>query len=186
MRFSQVSPLLLACLALAALAALGPQDDAARTPSIGGTASTEQILRQIANATAADLGVLRELALGAADPVVVLAALAAMGRLGALARDDQVAVLLHDPRPRVRQEYVRSLGLATEPLAVARLHRIATAPDAELRPLALQSLGRIGPTALAVLEELHARTGWNASEQASLGEALERARAPGQAPKEAR
>lgn len=162
-RSSQLSPLVLVCLALAALAALEVE---------GPTAVSDSL--PIGEATAADLGALRELALGDADPAVVGKALAAMGRLQALAGDEQVAALLQDPRPRVRQDYVLALGLAADPLAIPRLQRIASGADAELRPLALQSLGGQGPAAAPVLAELQARQGWNETEQACLREALAR------------
>lgn len=191
MRTAQVSPLLVVCLALGALAWLGPAPPAA-TGTAQGTAEsgrgpqplpTASPSTQAKVATAAELAELREQALSAEDPFVAGAAVTAIGRFGALAGDAGLLDLLRDRRPQVREAVVIGLGLANDPRAVPELQKVATGDEAALRPLALQGLGQLGITAAAALADLEARGGWTPAEAACLRQALQDAMrgAPGTA-----
>lgn len=186
MRTAQVSPLLVVCLALGALAWLGPAppavpeavvgtDEPGRVPLPPPTpsASTAPSPPPARTATAAELAELREQALSAEDPFVAGAAVTAIGRFGALAGDARLLGLLQDRRPQVREAVVIGLGLANDPRAVPELQKVATGDEAALRPLALQGLGQLGITAAAALADLEARGGWTPAEAACLRQALQ-------------
>jgi HEAT repeat protein len=125
---------------------------AAETP-----AQVRQVVRYAREAEASAIDELRAAA-GAEDPLVAGNALRALGRLGEL---DGVRYL-DDPRLRVRQEAVVSLGLSGKTEAVAHLERALSSCEPEVRPLAIQALGRISaPEARSLLE------GWLATPDAS-------------------
>jgi HEAT repeat protein len=77
----------------------------------------------------------------------------ALGRLGAVLRDDELLAMLTDERPRVRQELVRALGESKDPRAVPHLAEFIEGEDPTLRTLAIQSLGKIGGDEARVLLE---------------------------------
>lgn len=96
-------------------------------------------------ADASHVPTLRRVALSSPDPLVTGNALRALGRLGAVRPSDpELAGLLDDPRPRVRQEVVIALGESADPASVDLLAPLLRAEPASLRPLVLQALGRIG------------------------------------------
>jgi hypothetical protein len=91
-----------------------------------------------------DVPELRLAALESDDPYVVGNAIHALGILGRVAGDRELIAMIDDPRLRVRQELVRSLGASSDVSAVAVLGRVIAGDDPTLRPLALQALGRLG------------------------------------------
>jgi HEAT repeat protein len=142
-------------------------------------ADVHRLREQCAAATAAAIPDLRDLALSAADPIVVGYALTALARLGALAGDDAFIVLLHDARPRVRQQFALALG-DSGTAAVPWLRELTHDGDLATRSLALASLGRVGGAeALAVLEAIAGQRDLDAATRLQLNEALRRARDPG-------
>lgn len=105
----------------------------------------------------ADRPALRELALSDRDPMIVAHALQALARVGgeSIARDPVLVALLDDPRPRVRQELVRTLGRGGDVAAIEVLASIARDGSGPLRHLALRALGDLGgPEATRLLESI--------------------------------
>lgn len=102
-----------------------------------------------------DLDELRQAALHSPDALVAGNALRALGRLGAVAGDQQILALLDDSRLRVRQELVLALGSSGAASAVSVLTPLLQGSDLEVRPLVVRSLARIGgPEARRALEAL--------------------------------
>lgn len=110
--------------------------------------ATQEEVRQVVTfcdlATRADIAALREAALTAQDPLVAGNAVRALGRLRVVARDPQLAALVHDPRSRVRDETIIALGECGDRAASDTLATLAADPDPKVRVLALRSLGRLG------------------------------------------
>ena len=107
-------------------------------------ADVRELRRAARTAGPEDVRALAEAALTAQDPLVAAHAVRALGRLGAVAGDPALRLLLHDPRGRVRQEVVRALGLERDRSAVPDLAELLGTADASLRPMVIQALGRIG------------------------------------------
>lgn len=100
-----------------------------------------------------DVPSLRRHALESENPLVVGNSIRALGRLGAVIRDEELLGMLADPRVRVRQELVRALGESGDPRAVPALADAIGEDDETLRTLAIQSLGKIGGHEARVLLE---------------------------------
>lgn len=94
-------------------------------------------------ATRADVPALRRAALESKEVVVVANCVRALGRLRRFAGDGKLTGLLDHGSRRVRQEAVRALGASRERSAVPILAELVDG-EPELRPLVLESLGRLG------------------------------------------
>lgn len=110
--------------------------------------STPEEVRRVVHFTRdaqrGDRSLLREMALRSQNALVAGHAIRALGRLKSVAGDPGLVALLHDPRLRVRQETVVALGLSDDSTMVGRLLPLLEAGDADLRPLVIQALGRLG------------------------------------------
>ncbi len=105
----------------------------------------QAVLERTRSATHAQRAELEELAMTAPRAGVRAQALRSLGRLGLVRADSEVAALLNDPNPRVRQEVVTALGRGGDPATVSALKPLLSAnADPTLRALAIQALGRIG------------------------------------------
>lgn len=102
-----------------------------------------------------DVQELRDTALHATDPLAVSNALRALGRLGAMAGDVELAALLNDSRPRVRDETILALGESGGESSAALLRPLVRSEDPKTRTLAIRALSRLGgDTARAELHEV--------------------------------
>jgi len=126
--------------------ALEPEPDALQAELFVVTAPAEvrQFVAFAASAGHDQVPYLRRHALESESPLVVGNSIRALGRLGAVIRDEQLLGMLADPRLRVRQELVRALGESGDPRAVPPLAKVLQSEDENLRTLAIQALGRIG------------------------------------------
>jgi HEAT repeat protein len=111
---------------------------------VNSPADVRLVLRYTQNATLEQAAELRRAALESKDPLVAGNALLALGRLRAVAGDDELTALLDDPRQRVRQDAVKALGLSGDQAQVATLAPLLSTADASLRPLVIQALGQLG------------------------------------------
>ncbi len=110
-----------------------------------------EVLTFMRRATTADVAMLRQLGLTDPDPIVAGRALKRLADLGAVADDAAIRALLHDTRPRVRQEAVVALGRARDAASVPALGALLSSADAPLRQLILQALVSIGNEAAHAL-----------------------------------
>jgi len=108
------------------------------------TPSPQAAVRDARAAGADDVPRLTRVALESPDSLVAGNALRALGRLGAVESESELARLIDDERPRLRQEAVVALGASGDPASVPRLARVLDGGEPDLRPLALRSLGQIG------------------------------------------
>lgn len=110
------------------------------------------VLRWCESANSSSVPALREAALSQ-DPLVAGVAIRTLARLSAVSAGE-AASLLDDPRPRVRQEAVLSMGTSGDPDAVEHLARVVQGEDPALRALALRALGDLGgERARAIVED---------------------------------
>jgi hypothetical protein len=108
--------------------------------------SPEQVRSMVAfcdHATAADRQALRRVALEAEDPLCAGNAIRALGRLQRLADDPDLVRLLHDPRPRVRDETILALGESERSSSIEALSPLLRDPEPKVRVLAARSIARI-------------------------------------------
>jgi HEAT repeat protein len=125
--------------------------DASPSPSGRGTllsradspGQVRAVVRFCATATFTDGPALRQVALGTADPLCAGNAMRALGRLRRVADDPDLLRLLHDPRPRVRDETILALGESGRPEALAALVPFLRHAEGKVRLLASGSIARL-------------------------------------------
>jgi len=103
-----------------------------------------EVLRITGESTLEDRSALMDAALQSEDPLVAGNAVLALGRLQAFSSESALLALVSDPRLRVRQDAVKACGLDSSDSALSHLEGVLEEGDPSVRPLALQSLGRIG------------------------------------------
>lgn len=107
-------------------------------------ADIREVLRYTRGANEDKASELTQVALLSPDPLIVGAAMRGLARLGTSEDDANVAALVKDERPAVRQEAIRWMGKVGDKKHVSVVIKLASDHDATVRRLAIQALGRMG------------------------------------------